>query len=300
MFNRRKKSPREESVHKPSQAETEKLVAPEETGRYELQASLLTDVGCHREVNEDCGRFIQPGDSELLESRGVLLIVADGMGGHSAGEVASNLAVDWISRAYYDDTREPQTSLSEAVQGANRSIFETAQGDENLRGMGTTCTALVLQNGSAIAAHVGDSRLYLVRDKAIYLMTEDHSAVMEMVKRGLISLEAARHHPDKNIILRALGSQPQVEVSIWEQPFPVRQGDAFLLCSDGLYDLVEDEEIKEAVLSNSSHSACEKLIALAKERGGHDNITVGIVSLMPIENEGTRELRETREVEVRK
>jgi serine/threonine protein phosphatase PrpC len=134
-------------------------------------------------------------------------------------------------------------------------------------------------------------------------MTEDHSAVMEMVKRGLITLEAARHHPDKNIILRALGSQPEVEVSTWEQPFPVREGDAFLLCSDGLYDLVEDDEIKQTVLSGKPHSSCEKLIALAKERGGHDNITVGIVSLRPIDpthKEGNRELRETREVEVKK
>jgi protein phosphatase len=236
----------------------------------------------------------------LLERKGLLLIVADGMGGHSAGEVASNLAVNWISRAYYDDPREPQAALTGAVEEANRTIFETAQGDENLRGMGTTCTALVLQNGSAIAAHVGDSRLYLVRDQAIYLMTEDHSAVMEMVKRGFISLEAARHHPDKNIILRALGSQPEVEVSTWEQPFPVREGDAFLVCSDGLYDLVEDDEIRQTVLSSSPHSACEKLIALAKNRGGHDNITVGIVSLRPIGNEGKRELRETREVEVSK
>jgi serine/threonine protein phosphatase PrpC len=299
MFNRWKKSSRDESDVDGSLAGTQAAVPTEPPGRYEVQASLQTDVGCHREVNEDCGRFIQPGDSELLESKGVLLIVADGMGGHSAGEVASNLAVNWISRAYYDDSREPQAALTDAVQQANRTIFETAQGDENLRGMGTTCTALVLQNGSAIAAHVGDSRLYLVRDEAIYLMTEDHSAVMEMVKRGLISLEAARHHPDKNIILRALGSQPEVEVSTWEQPFPVREGDAFLLCSDGLYDLVEDDEIRQTVLSGSPLSACEKLIALAKSRGGHDNITVGIVSLRPIGNEGKRELRETREVEVK-
>ena len=300
MFNRWKKSTSEESDNVASQGGTQAPAPTEPPGRYEVQASLLTDVGCHREVNEDCGRFIQPGDSELLERKGLLLIVADGMGGHSAGEVASNLAVNWISRAYYDDPREPQAALNGAFQEANRSIFETAQGDENLRGMGTTCTALVLQNGSAIAAHVGDSRLYLVRNQAIYLMTEDHSAVMEMVKRGLISLEAARHHPDKNIILRALGSQPEVEVSTWEQPFPVREGDAFLLCSDGLYDLVEDDEIRQTVLSSSPHSACEKLIAMAKDRGGHDNITVGIVSLRPVGNESNRELRETREVEVRK
>ena len=185
MFNRWKKSTSEESDNDESQGSV--ATGP---GPYVVQASLQTDVGCHREVNEDCGRFIQPGDSELLERKGLLLIVADGMGGHSAGEVASNLAVNWISRAYYDDPREPQAALTDAVQEANRSIFETAQRDENLRGMGTTCTALVLQNGSAIAAHVGDSRLYLVRDEAIYLMTEDHSAVMEMLTQWMIRILA--------------------------------------------------------------------------------------------------------------
>ena len=212
--------------------------------------------------------------------------------------MASNLAVDCISRVYYDNPRDPPFALVEAFHEANRQIFETAQADEGLRGMGTTCTALVLQDGSALAAHVGDSRLYLVRDQQIYLMTEDHSAVMEMVKRGLISPEAARRHPDKNVILRALGSQPEVEVSTWEQRFPVREGDAFLLCSDGLYDLVEDAEIKDAVLSTTPLSACEDLIALAKQRGGHDNVTVGIISLRPPGNAQNVGLRETREVEV--
>jgi PPM family protein phosphatase len=298
MFNRRKKSKRGTPANDVSQAAVELPPLPEAPHKYEVIASVLTDVGCQREVNEDCGRFTQPGDSELLARKGLLLIVADGMGGHSAGEVASNLAVDCISRIYYDDPRDPSVALIDAFHEANRQIFETAQTDEGLRGMGTTCTALVLQNGSALAAHVGDSRLYLVRDGQIYLMTEDHSAVMEMVKRGLISLEGARHHPDKNIILRALGSQPEVEVSSWEQPFPLRDGDAFLLCSDGLYDLVEDAEIKEAVLSTTPHLACENLIALAKERGGHENVTVGIVSLRPAGNAKSKELRETREVEV--
>jgi protein phosphatase len=297
MFNRRKKSERGTTANYISGADDEPSL-PDAPREYEVIASVLTDVGCQREVNEDCGRFTQPGDSELLARKGLLLIVADGMGGHSAGEVASNLAVDCISRTYYDHPRDPRSALIEAFHEANRQIFETAQSDEALRGMGTTCTALVLQDGSALAAHVGDSRLYLVRDGQIYLMTEDHSAVMEMVKRGLISLEAARRHPDKNIILRALGSQPEVEVSTWEQPFPVREGDAFLLCSDGLYDLVEDAEIKEAVLSTTPLSACENLIALAKQRGGHDNVTVGIVSLRSGGDTPGKGLRETREVEV--
>jgi protein phosphatase len=125
---------------------------------------------------------------------------------------------------------------------------------------------------------------------------------MEMVKRGLISLEQARVHPDKNVILRALGSHPEVEVSTWQEPFPVRLGDQFLLCSDGLYDLVTDDEIKQALLDHARpRVACEKLIDLAKERGGHDNITVGVVKLIaPTGGEHDREVPETREVEVAK
>jgi protein phosphatase len=164
--------------------------------------------------------------------------------------------------------------------------------------MGTTCTALVLRNGSALSAHVGDSRLYLVRNGDIYLMTEDHSAVMEMVKQGWISLSDARHHPDKNVILRAMGSHPDVEVSTWQEPFPLKADDRFLLCSDGLYDLVEDEEIKQIVLASDPQNACENLVALAKERGGHDNITVTIASLKQPGEDLKRPVPVTRVVEV--
>src|SRR5262249_10910821 len=180
--------------------------------------------------------------------KGRLVVVADGMGGHSAGEVASRMAVDVISRVYYDWPGDPVSALKTSFIEANREIHQSSKEIQARSGMGTTCTALVLRNGSAITAHVGDSRLYLIRDGQIYLMTEDHSAVMEMVKRGLLTREEARHHPDKNVILRALGSHAEVEISIWEEPFPIREGDRFLLCSDGLYDLVEDKEIMDAVL----------------------------------------------------
>jgi len=269
-----------------------------QTAKYNVVASLLSDVGCYREVNEDRGSYIQPGDEARLETKGLLFIVADGMGGHSAGEVASQLAVDAISRAYYDHKGEAQAALKKAFIEANNQIHTLSLSQESLNGMGTTCTALVLQNGSAFAAHVGDSRLYLIRGGEIYLMTEDHSAVMEMVKQGLLTLDEARHHADKNVILRALGSHPEVEVTTWEEPFPVREGDHFLLCSDGLYDLVEDNEIKEAVIAGEPRDACESLIALAKERGGYDNITVSVVSIRTPDVE-PRTARETRDVEVK-
>jgi PPM family protein phosphatase len=272
-------------------------VALAHPGKFDVVASMLSDVGCVRELNEDSGTYIQPDDPEVLASKGLLILVADGMGGHSAGEVASQMAVEVITRTYYEDGGDPQSALKKAFREANRAIHKTAEKDESKTGMGTTCTALVLQNGTAISAHVGDSRLYLVREGSIYLMTEDHSAVMEMVKAGLISLEQARHHPDKNVILRAMGSHPEVEVTTWQEPFPVKAGDCFLLCSDGLYDLIEDEEIKRIVESQEPRSACESLIALAKERGGHDNISVGIVSLLPVGESQAKPVPQTREVE---
>ncbi len=265
---------------------------------YEIIASMQSDRGCVREGNEDAGRFFKPSDPELLSGKGVLALVADGMGGHLAGEVASRLAVEIISRVYYQEQMEAREALKEAFLEANRQIYEASQKDEKLTGMGTTCTALALVNGYAHAAHVGDSRLYLMRDDEIYLMTEDHSAVMEMVRQGIIGLDEARNHSDKNVILRALGTNPQVEVETWEQPMAVRLGDQFILCSDGLYDLVEDFKIKEVMAqAQDAHAACERLIKLARERGGHDNITAGIIGIKPAGHSKARVARVTRELE---
>lgn len=265
---------------------------------HEIVASVQTDPGCVREGNEDTGRFFKPSDPVLLAKKGVLTIVADGMGGHLAGEVASRLAVEVVSRAYYQDGLDACEALKEAFAEANQQIHEASLNDEKLAGMGTTCTALVLVNGYAFAAHVGDSRLYMVRDGEVYLMTEDHSAVMEMVRQGLIDIDEARNHSDKNVILRSLGTHPQVEVAMWEQPMSVRIGDQFILCSDGLYDLVSDEEIKEVMAStNDAHAACDTFIGMARERGGHDNITVGIVGIKKVGHAKARVARVTRELE---
>lgn len=265
--------------------------------RYEIAAHLLSDRGCVREINEDSGRCVRPGDAETLSKKGVLFVVADGMGGHTAGELASSIAVDEVCRSYYQGDDDPHESLKRAFAAANEKIHETANQSKDLQGMGTTCTALALASGSAFAAHVGDSRLYLLRGGDLYLMTVDHSAVMELVKAGLLTLEEARHHPDKNVIIRALGVHEAVEVTAWDHPFPIRAGDSFLLCSDGLYDLVEDQEIRDEMIASDAQVACENLIRLAKERGGHDNITVSVVSIMPA-REVTEPVRATREVEV--
>ncbi len=263
-----------------------------------LSVSLKTDLGCVRQINEDSCRCRIPSDPHLLEAKGVISLIADGMGGHSGGEVASSIAVDVISRTYYESSQSPRDALKHAFEIANQEIYQTAIADKALEGMGTTCTALVICGEQAFAAHVGDSRLYLLREREIYLMTEDHSAVMEMVKLGIITAEQARHHEDKNVIIRALGTSEAVEVAFWEVPMQVRDNDRFLLCSDGLYDLMEDNEIRDLVLhSVDHHEACEALVARARARGGYDNITVGIVKIGGGYS-APRAVRETREAEV--
>ncbi|MBV6521215.1 MAG: hypothetical protein MNPFHGCM_01347 [Gemmatimonadaceae bacterium] len=244
-----------------------------------IEAGLTSDPGCVRENNEDSVRIIRPTTPDELSKRGVLAIVCDGMGGHEGGEIASRLAVETIVKRFEDDASDPRTFLTRAVQTANRAVFDAADRSPRLKGMGTTCTALLLRNGFAYAAHVGDSRLYLLRDGQIFLMTEDHSAVMEMVRQGTITRDEARHHPDKNVISRALGGHREVEVSAWPQPFTVQSRDAFLLCSDGLYDLVGEDELLATAFEVHPQVACDRLITLARERGGHDNISVCIVAI---------------------
>jgi PPM family protein phosphatase len=265
--------------------------------QFELTASVQTDAGCVRANNEDCGRYVCPSDPQVIADKGVLAVVADGMGGHASGEVASHLAVEVISRAYYEAEGDAHAALQEAIKQANREIFSAASEKESLKGMGTTCVALAVKGRRAYCAHVGDSRLYVVRDDHIYQLTEDHSAVMEMVRLGIISREDARHHPDKNVILRAVGTQAEVEVETWREPADVRAGDQFLLCSDGLSDLVAADEIRGALAAHDPHAASAALVALARERGGHDNITVAVVRVGAAGEAENRSVRETREVE---
>lgn len=262
-------------------------------------ASVQTDTGCVREANEDNGRHIKPNDPELVRRKGTLTIVADGMGGHSSGEVASEMAVELIGEFYYrDETRETGAALKFAVEEASRLIHETSLSEEKYFGMGTTVVALVLQNNLAYPVHVGDSRIYRLRGNEFMQITEDHSQVMEMVKYGIITREEAKNHDDKNVILRAMGTNAAVEAELTE-PFVYETGDTFLLCSDGLSDLVEDYEMDEILLTaNDIYDAGEQLIDLAKQRGGHDNITVGIVkAIEETADEANRSVRVTRELE---
>ncbi len=149
--------------------------------------------------------------------------------------------------------------------------------------MGTTCTALVIVGGAAWAAHVGDSRIYLVRSASIYRMTQDHSAVMDLVKKGVLTAEQARRHSDRNVLLRTMGQREVLEAEVWKEPFPVRPGDRFIVCSDGLHDLVDDQEICTVVERLAPEAACAELVRLARERGGYDNITVVVMQAPSIQ-----------------
>lgn len=263
-----------------------------------MECGLATDTGCVRTINEDAIRIIRPTDAERLAEQGVLAVVCDGMGGHEAGEIASHLAIETVVKRFEEGGRDAEQMLVRAVQAANRAIHDSAASNVALKGMGTTCTALLLRDGLAYCAHVGDSRLYLVRDAQIFLMTEDHSAVMELVRQGAISREEARHHPEKNVISRALGGHRDVEVTTWPQPFAVAPGDRFLLCSDGLYDLVEESEILDAVRDFSAQEACERLVELARAQGGHDNISVAVLAMARQEEQKPTDVRETRTLEL--
>lgn len=263
-----------------------------------VTASIQTDVGCVREANEDNGRHVIPGDEDILKRRGTLTIVADGMGGHASGEVASQMAVELINEIYYSDMEKPpRDALEAAIKLANAYIFETSISDERYYGMGTTVVALVILEDSAFAAHVGDSRLYHKNGRKLERLTIDHSQVMELVKEGIISLDEADDHEDKNVILRALGTQAEVEVEVSEA-IPVNLHDEFLLCSDGLCDMLSDDEIRKIWFeAKDIHSACLNLISGAKQRGGHDNVTVGIVRVAPETRQNNpRGIKMTREM----
>ena len=251
-----------------------------------LDVAVISDVGNVRSQNEDRGRFVRPGDAETRARKGVLVLVADGMGGHHAGDVASTTAADVVSERYYASDAPPQSALEDAFRHANARIRSAAADGRD--GMGTTCTALVLRGGQAVWAHVGDSRLYRRRRGRIERLTTDHSVVAELVADGVLTEDEARHHDQRNVITRALGIAEAVEVTPGG-PQPVEVGDTFVVVSDGLYDLVTDLEIAAVLEGGRAWDAAHALVEQAKARGGHDNVTVAVVRVEPAPSEPARE-----------
>jgi protein phosphatase len=237
----------------------------------------LTDVGRRRESNQD----------QLLvdDARGVYA-VADGMGGHAAGEVASHIAIEALADAMVNNDADPGSMSAEqaakrletAFLEGNRRICESVTTRGEWRGMGTTIVAMVALADKAVIGHVGDSRAYLLREERLQRLTNDHSWVNEQVRLGLLTDEEADRHPMRNIITRALGNREDLEVDVTLEP--VVPGDVFLLCSDGLNTMLSDEEIRQVLCDNQGdpETTCRILVDKANARGGEDNITVVILS----------------------
>jgi protein phosphatase len=247
-----------------------------------VEVSGHTDKGRVRPGNEDAFA-VEPPTSARARARGTLLLVADGMGGHAAGEVASRLAIDTIPDAYYRARRVPiQDAIVDAITRANSAIYESAESDPSRAGMGCTVVAVVVEGDSFTIGHVGDSRGYLIRNGRARQLTQDHSWVAMQVAEGVLTLEQAEHHPNRSLIMRALGRQSSVEVDIGHER--LQAGDVLLLCSDGLTGVVHDEEIAEYAGRHASSVLAERLIGLANQRGAPDNVTVVIAAIGPSSN----------------
>jgi protein phosphatase len=249
----------------------------------QVKAYGLSHVGRQRQHNED---------SYLVEDDAKLFLVADGMGGHAAGEIASRIAVDSISEfilhsksddgtwphAYDEHFRRSTNRLMAAVRLANTRVLEAMRKDARLRGMGTTVVACLVDNDMISVAHVGDSRAYLIRDRQLSRITNDHSWVFEQVQAGMLSEAEAEKHPLRNVITRALGGALQVVPDASE--IEAHRGDLYLLCSDGLTGMVSEDEILRVVTENNGDlkKTCQQLIEVANEHGGLDNVTAVLVT----------------------
>lgn len=238
-----------------------------------LQVGSRSDVGRVREFNEDSMGMYHPTDPQERACKGDLFLVADGMGGHASGEIASRLAVDSVLRFFGAWTGEDAaTALITAVQQANAEIYARGGGQDGLARMGTTCVGAWVRGAEMHIVNVGDSRAYRVRDGQIEQLSHDHSLVAMQVEKGLIDAEQARNLPYRNTITRALGQKPAVEVDHFLHA--LQAGDAIVLCTDGLSGQVQDAEIAAAVSRYSPDEAVVRLVDLANQRGGPDNISV--------------------------
>lgn len=237
-----------------------------------------TDVGMVREVNQD---YVYVSDSPIGKLPN-LFIVADGMGGHKAGDFASRFTVEVVKEELAKSMEdEPEAMIKQAITIANQKLIETARQNSKLEGTGTTLVVATVIDQTLYFANVGDSRLYLLDDD-IRQISKDHSLVQEMVRLGGITPEDAKHHPDKNIITRAIGAQEHLEIDFFE--YRLKKGDTILMCTDGLSNMVEDDEILRIVKSSRDVvEAVEQLIESAKQNGGNDNI--GVVIAEPFADE---------------
>lgn len=241
-------------------------------GRDRMKTFSITDIGLRRSMNQD-GMYTSEIPVGNLPN---LFLVADGMGGHNAGEYASNYALETIVKvAEHSSETEVTAILKDAIMQANGALIEKAREDISMKGMGTTIVAGVIADHRLYVANVGDSRLYIVNQE-IRQITRDHSLVEEMVRLGELDKETAREHPDKNIITRAVGAVPEIQIDFFETG--LKDSDEILMCSDGLTNMIEDEEIRRIMKSQRDIAEqAEKLVETANANGGKDNITVVVI-----------------------
>jgi protein phosphatase len=237
-----------------------------------IDAASSSDVGLVRSVNQDSFGEFEDGRGNRL------LVVADGMGGHRGGETASRLAVEAIGDVFTRSEGTLEERMSRAIEMANERVYQCASGDSALSGMGTTVVALSFgEGGEAWVAHVGDSRLYRLRDGRLEALTADHSLVAEMQREGVLSAEEARVHPRRNELTRSVGVAPGVEAEI--SRIEAKPGDRYLLCSDGLCGYLGDDEIREVLERERPPKAVRILVDQANAKGGFDNITVQVAAI---------------------
>jgi len=245
-----------------------------------IELGSISDVGCVRQNNEDSYCYAEPESEEEFQKKGRLAMVADGMGGHEGGQFASKIAVDTLRDTYLSSgIEDTEQALADAITAAHQAIRSYAREHPELAGMGTTCTAAVLRGGLLYYGHVGDSRLYLLRDAQINRVTRDQTVTERLVEMGLLKPEDAKTHPDYHVLTTAMGVNESMEAEFPYAPIPLLAGDVLLLCTDGLHDLLSDEEIGAMARQGSAEAACRQLVETAKARGGHDNITIEIVKI---------------------
>src|SRR5450432_464120 len=249
---------------------------------FSLSFAALTDVGLARENNEDAFQITDLSSGAIFDGehssgsfrvgdRGALLALSDGMGGHAGGEIASNVVITSLREAIQADAQgQSEQRLEAAIRGANAQVAVTAQ-KRNKLGMGATLTAVLVDASGAYVAEVGDSRAYLLRAGRLKQLTHDQSLVQMMVDSGLCTKEQAEHSPQKNILLQAMGLSRDIHAAIAH--VTLRQRDKLLLCSDGVSNAVADDELRQILEANEPSEACSRLVQLANERGGADNLT---------------------------
>jgi protein phosphatase len=269
-----------------------------------VQAVLRTDVGLVRSENQDFGTYTTPSEEREAHPGGRLLVVADGMGGHRGGATASRLAGETVKAQYLgSEGTDIETALRDSLARANSRVYHEAQANPDLKGMGTTTSALVVRDGNAWFGHVGDSRIYLVRGDEIRQLTDDHSLVATMVREGLLTKAEAETHPRRNVLQRSIGVSEQVEIDV-RGPYPIEEGDVFILCSDGLHGVVKEDEIRE-IARKPLRDAADEFIKTAIERGAPDNVTVIVARVVRASEvgedtlvEGEMRLEETQRSDV--